>query len=100
MVPMLYFASKEDKNKYNTKIEQIVFFRFSFVLHLGLFSVIKAWSRVKPECKLTLLAPRQIITWLSVYAARFESVGHLYRLVPLSLFVSSFSILMDVSVTL
>ncbi|KAI5723587.1 hypothetical protein M8J76_008409 [Diaphorina citri] len=54
--------------------------------HLGLFSVIKAWSRVKPECKLTLLAPRQIITWLSVYAARFESVGHLYRLVPLSLF--------------
>uniref|UniRef100_A0A8D8W545 Zinc phosphodiesterase ELAC protein 2 n=1 Tax=Cacopsylla melanoneura TaxID=428564 RepID=A0A8D8W545_9HEMI len=57
--------------------------------HLGLISLIQARARVRsssPTRKLVLLAPKQIITWLNLYSARFQRIGHLYTLVPLSLF--------------
>ncbi|KAL1453353.1 hypothetical protein WDU94_007494 [Cyamophila willieti] len=56
--------------------------------HLGLISLIQARYRVNSSStrKLVLLAPKQIITWLNLYSARFQHIGHLYTLVPLSLF--------------
>lgn len=56
--------------------------------HIGLVSLLKARMKLANGNSLILLAPKQILPWLTLYDRHFESVLHNLELIPNSDMVS------------